>query len=316
MSGGAGRAGGAGASGGTGASGAGAAAAGPAPVVSVIVPCLDCAATLGGQLAALAAQDYRGAWEVIVADNGSTDASRAVAEGFRGRLPALSWVDASAHRGPGHARNAGAAAARGELLLFCDADDEVAPGWLAAMAAALRRHGLVASRYDAARLNPPAIRDLHPTPQAEGLPRYDYPRFLPHSGGGGLGVRRALHERIGGFDESLAALEDTDYCWRLQLAGVEMGWAGDALVHVRYRPTLAGNFRQALAFGEHNVRIYARWRGRGMPRLGPGPGLARWAKLVLTAPLLFTGRRGRWIWQAGWRLGRLKGCLKHRVAAL
>jgi GT2 family glycosyltransferase len=296
--------------------GSGAGAAGRAPAVSVVVPCRNAAGTLGGQLAALAAQDYGGPWEVIVADNGSTDGSRAVVESFRGRLPALSWIDASARRGPGHARNAGAAAARGELLLFCDADDEVAPGWLAAMAEALGGHGLVASRYDAAKLNPPAVRDLHATPQAEGLPRYDYPPFLPHAGGGGLGVRRELHERIGGFDESFAALEDTDYCWRLQRAGVEMGWAPDAVVHVRYRPTLAGNFRQALSFGEHNVEIYARWRGRGMPRLGPLPGLARWAKLVLTAPLLLTRRRGRWLWQAGWRLGRLKGCLKHRVAAL
>jgi GT2 family glycosyltransferase len=286
------------------------------PSVSVVIPCFDAAATLGDQLAALALQDYGGEWEVIVADNGSTDGSRAVAESFRGRLPALHWIDASARRSPAHARNAGAAAARGELLLFCDADDVVAPGWVAAMAAALARYGLVASRYDAARLNPPAVRDLHATPQTEELPRYDYPPFLPHAGGGGLGVRRELHERVGGFDESMPALEDTDYCWRLQLAGVEMGFARDALVHVRYRPTLAGNFRQAFSYGEHNVRIYRRYRGRGMPRLGPLPGLIRWGKLLLTAPLLLTRRRGRWIWQAGWRLGRLKGCLVERVAAL
>jgi len=286
------------------------------PSVSVVIPCFDAAATLGDQLAALAGQDYRGEWEVIVADNGSTDGSRAVAESFRDRLPSLRWLDTSARRGPAHARNAGAAAARGELLLFCDADDVVAPGWLAAMAAALGRYGLVASRYDAAELNPPAIRDLHATPQAEELPRYDYPPFLPHAGGGGLGVRRALHERVGGFDESMPALEDTDYCWRLQLAGVEMGFARDALVHVRYRPTLGGSFRQAFSYGEHNVRIYRRYRGRGMPRLGPLPGLIRWAKLLLTAPLLLSRRRGRWLWQAGWRLGRLKGCLVQRVAAL
>lgn len=287
-----------------------------APPVSVVIPCFDAEATLGGQLAALAGQQLPGEWEVIVADNGSTDSSRAVAESFRGRLPALRWVDASGRRGAAHARNAGAAEARGELLLFCDADDEVAPGWLAAMVGALGRYGLVASRYSADRLNPPSIRDLHPTPQADSLPRYDYPPFLPHAGGGGLGVRRRFHEAVGGFDESLPALEDTDYCWRLQLAGVEMGFVPEALVHIRYKPGLGGNFRQALAYGEHNVRVYRRYRGRGMPRLGPVPGLVRWAKLAITAPRLLGARRGQWIWQLGWRLGRLKGCLSERVAAL
>jgi GT2 family glycosyltransferase len=287
-----------------------------APSVSVVIPCFDAEATLGGQLAALAAQEYPGEWEVIVADNGSTDGSRAVAESLRGRLPALRWIDASGRRGAAHARNAGAASARGELLLFCDADDEVAPGWLTAMAGALGRFGLVASRYSAERLNPPAIRALHRTPQAEELPRYDYPPFLSHAGGGGLGVRRALHEAVGGFDEALPALEDTDYCWRLQLAGVEMGFVPEALVEIRYKPGLGGNFRQALTYGEHNVAIYRRYRGRGMPRLGPLPGLARWAKLLVTAPRLLGARRGAWIWQLGWRLGRLRGCLRERVAAL
>ena len=296
-------------------SGSGAAEA--RPEVSVVVPCFDAEETLGAQLAALAGQEHPGGWEVIVADNGSTDGSRAVAESFRGAVPSLRWVDASARRGPGHARNAGAAAARGELLLFCDADDEVAPGWVTAMSLALAGAGLAASRYDAVKLNPPAVREIHGTPQQDGLNVYDYPPYLPHAGGGGLGVRRDLHERIGGFDEGLPALEDTDYCWRLQHAGAEMVFVPDAVVHIRYRASLVGVFRQGVSYGEHNVLIYKRYRDRGMPRLGPLPGLARWAKLLLSVPSVVTRRgRGRWVWQAGWRLGRLKGCLRHRVAAL
>jgi len=295
----------------------GPAIAGARPGVSVVVPCYDAEATLGAQLAALAAQDYAGEWEVIVADNGSSDRSRAVAEAFRDRLPGFRWLDASGRRGAGHARNAGAAAARGELLLFCDADDEVAPGWVTALVAALGRHDFVASRYDADKLNPAAVSALHATKQRDRLPVYDYPPFLPHAGGGGLGVRREPHERVGGFDETLPALQDTDYCWRLQLAGVPLAFAGQALVHVRYRPTLAGAFGQARLCGRYNVILYRRYRPLGMPRLGPLPGLARWAKLLLTVPLLATARgRGRWIWQAGWRLGRLEGCLHCRVLAL
>jgi GT2 family glycosyltransferase len=175
----------------------------------------------------------------------------------------------------------------------------------------------VASRYDADKLNSAEVRAIHATTQRDRLPVYDYPPFLPHAGGGGLGVRRELHERVGGFDESLPALQDTDYCWRLQLAGVPLAFAGDALVHIRYRPTLAGTFRQARLCGRYNVVLYRRYRAHGMPRLGPLPGLARWAKLLLTTPLVATRLgRARWLWQAGWRLGRLEGCLRCRVLAL
>lgn len=297
--------------------GAEAAAAARPPRLSVVVPCRDAAATLGGQLAALAAQRWDGEWEVIVADNGSTDGSQAIAEGLRDRLPRLRVLDAAERRGPAHARNRGAAAAAGEAILFCDADDEVAPGWLAAMAEALDRHDLVASRYEFARLNPPTVAGARPESQSEGLNAYTYPPFLAHAGGGGLGVKAALHRAVGGFDEAMRVLEDTDYCWRLQLAGTPLAFVPDAVVHVRSRGDLGGIFRQNLAFGEGNVAIYKKYRSRGMPRLGPGPGLLRWAKLIATAPRLATAAgRAAWLSQLGWRLGRLKGCLRYRVAAL
>lgn len=101
--------------------------------LSVIIPCLNAERTIGEQLAALAAQRWSERWEVIVADNGSTDGTLEVVRRFAGRLPELRVVDASQRRGSGYARNRGAAVARGEWLAFCDADDVVAPGWVAAM---------------------------------------------------------------------------------------------------------------------------------------------------------------------------------------
>ncbi len=164
------------------------------PTLSVVIPCLDAAATLPGQLAALAAQRYDAGWEVIVADNGSSDGSRAVVESFRDRLPRLGLADASDRRGRAHARNVGAAAAGGEALLFVDADDEVAPGYLAAMGAALATHDFVACSLRQ-RHAQPALGARHCTadPQRDGISRYDYPAYLPHAGGGGLGVRRSVH---------------------------------------------------------------------------------------------------------------------------
>jgi glycosyltransferase involved in cell wall biosynthesis len=285
--------------------------------LSVVVPCLDAADTLGTQLKALAGQRWPHPWEVIVADNGSTDGSQRVVEEFRGRMPNLRRLDAAERCGPGHARNAGAAAATGDALAFCDADDEVAPGWLAALGGALGEHPFVTSRYEDRKLNSPRIRQIHKNPQGTGLIPYDYPPFLPHAGGGGLGIRRRLHESIGGFDETLPALEDTDYCWRVQLAGTELVFVPEAVVHIRYRPTLEGVFRQGLRYGEHNVLIYKKYRPLGMPRLGWTTGLAKWVLQLARAPQLVTAAgRARWIWQLGWRTGRLRGCLRHRVAAL
>lgn len=287
------------------------------PSLSVVVPCYNAEDTLAEQLGALAeaGRRWEGEWELIVADNGSTDRSREVAETFRDAVASFRVVDAGGSAGPGHSRNAGAAAARGEVLLFCDADDRVDPGWIEAMGRALREHDFVASRYETEKLNPDWASRRHP--QETGLNPYDYPAYLPHAGGGGLGVRRRLHEEIGGFDEDLPALEDTDYCWRLQRSGVDLVYVPEAVVHIRFRHDLRSSFRQNYSYGRYNVLIYTRYRSRGMPRLSPWAGPARWAKLLLTWPkVLLPSRRAGWIAQLGWRLGRLDGCLRYRVWAL
>ncbi len=287
------------------------------PRVSVVVPCLNAARWLPEQLSALADQRFAEPFEVIVADNGSMDGSQALVEAFRCRLPGIRFVDASARRGQAYARNLGAQVALGDKLLFVDADDAVGPGWVGALASALDEHGFVASRFDLAGLNSPWVLESRDNPQERGLNPYTYPPYLDHAGGSGLGVLRAIHEAVGGFDETMPALEDTDYCWRIQRAGTPLVFVPDAVVQVRLRHDLGGMFRQALSYGEHNVAIYKKYRPLGMPRLGLTGALARWAKLTLSLPgLLTAARRPRVVWQLGWRLGRLRGCVKYRVSAL
>jgi glycosyltransferase involved in cell wall biosynthesis len=286
----------------------------------VVIPCRDAAAVLAEQLGALAEQTWRGPWEVLVADNGSRDETTAVVREFESRLP-LRVVDASARRGQGFARNAGAAASRGETILFCDADDVVAPEYVEAMARCLAAPGaaLAAPRFDFERLNPAWIAASRENAQATGLQPYTEPPYLPHAGGSGLGVRREAHRALGGFDEGMAALEDTDYCWRAQGAGLAFRFCPDAVVHVRLRHDLGGVFRQALSYGRHNVRMYARYRddrALAMPRLSRWRGLAKLGKLAFGLPRLASrSGRARWVSQLGWRLGRLDGCVRYRVWA-
>src|SRR5690606_12378908 len=103
---------------------------------------------IGEQLEALTRQAWDHPWEVVVSDNGSTDESRAVAEGFQGRIPSLRVVDSSDFKGEAHARNVGIQQARGDLILNCDADDVVADNFVAAMAKSLETHDFVACRLE------------------------------------------------------------------------------------------------------------------------------------------------------------------------
>src|SRR5581483_7290203 len=81
----------------------------PVSVFSVAIPAYNVETVIGEQLASLAAQDFRGEWEVLVSDNGSTDATVARVLEWCGRLPGLRLVDASQRRGRSPARNIGAA---------------------------------------------------------------------------------------------------------------------------------------------------------------------------------------------------------------
>jgi GT2 family glycosyltransferase len=203
------------------------------PQFSVIIPCRNMGATIGSQLEALAQQSWSQPWEIIVSDNGSKDDSVRVVERFAARLPQLRLVDSSDRPGAAHARNVGVRAAAGPALAFCDADDEVGAGWLAAMGTALARHEFVACRLDTRKLNRAWVRH----PQEYGLQELSYPPYLPVAGGCSVAVKRVVHEEVGGFDESarVAPLEDTDYCIRVQLQGVPLVFAADAVVHYRYR---------------------------------------------------------------------------------
>lgn len=237
----------------------------PVPEITVIVPTFNAEATIGEQLDALAGQTFAGPWEVVVVDNGSTDRSAEIAHGYTDRLD-LRVLSAADRRGAAHARNAGVRVARAPKVAFVDADDVVAPDWLAAIVRALDDHDAVASRFDAVALNSQEQRQRRSLAQDTGLGRHNYAAFLPHAGGSGLAVRTTVHEALGGFDENMFRLQDTDYSWRLQLAGYDLHFEPSAVLHVRFRSGEAATVRQALEYGRYNGRLYVRYRRHGMAR--------------------------------------------------
>jgi glycosyltransferase involved in cell wall biosynthesis len=285
--------------------------------LTVVIPCLNAAATLGAQLEALAAQQWNQPWEIVIADNGSTDDSLAVIQKYQQRLSNLRIADASARRGQPYALNVGAVAAAGEGLAFCDADDEVAPGWVAAMGEALAHHDCVACRIDFTKLNPAWLEEIvqDHEQQRDGLLRAWYPPYLCHAGGGTLGVKKWLHEAVGGFDESLPYCHDTDYCFKVQLRKVDIHFVGEALIHIRLRHTLLGLFHQARHWAEYTVLLYKYYRSFENRERRPWQAfMTQCQNLFLSIPQIhYKAGRARWVWNLGWQLGRFGGSLKHHV---
>ncbi|MGH9177586.1 MAG: glycosyltransferase [Acidimicrobiales bacterium] len=286
-------------------------------MISVVVPVLNAAGTIGEQLAALAGQEADVAWEVVVADNGSTDATRSALDAAGPKLPHLRVVDALRRRGPAAARNQGAAAARGDVLAFCDADDVVAPGWLAAVATATGEHDFVAGSLDiGGRWRPPAPPDSDPPPLW--APTTGTFGWLKYGLGANMAVSRRAFDQLGGFAEELQAGEDLDLSWRLQLAGYPLHYEPAALVYKRPRPTSAHQVRQYIKYGRYNVMIYKRLRSAGMPRRPLDAQLRHYGWLGLNAWRLVAGGRGRvtWLISASAGAGRILGSIRYRTLYL
>jgi glycosyltransferase involved in cell wall biosynthesis len=274
-------------------------------VISVVVPARNAGAVLGGQLAALCAQSYQGEWEVIIADNGSSDDTAAVARTWVNRLPGLRVVPASGTRGPGAARNVGARSAAGDLLAFCDADDQVASGWLAECEKALADTDVVAGAIDITTLAyPPEELRYFNTEMFE---------FLPAGLGANLAARRDAFLDLGGFDETMRVGEDIDFCWRSQLAGLRYSEAPDALVVKRPPNRTLEILRKTFSYGRSDAALYSRYRAKGMPRhLGRTVRVPAW---LLRHPHFLLRPQGRkqWLWLGGTYAGRLVGSVEHRA---
>jgi glycosyltransferase involved in cell wall biosynthesis len=284
-------------------------------LISVIVPVRNGAAHVGDQMAALAAQTYDGAWEVVVVDNGSTDRSAAIVESWRDRLPALTLVDASERRGLNFARNAGVAAARGDFLAFCDSDDAAVPGWLAAMAAAAGRADIVGGEIELDELNEPVG---HAWELAEPLGDLPTGGFVPYPPGGNCGIWASVARAIG-WDEAFAfGSSDMEFGWRAALAGFETAFVPEALMRLRFRRSVRALMRQHFRYGVSEPRLYRRFRRQGMPRSDLREALRSWRWLATNPARLFGSRatRGHWLRVAAMRFGRLCGSVRHGVLYL
>jgi glycosyltransferase involved in cell wall biosynthesis len=243
-----------------------------APAVTVVVPTRGRAAYLEVTLDSLLRQRTRTPHEILVVDDGATDATRDVAT--RAGVRCLSH---DRPRSLNAARNTGIRESRSPLVAFVDDDVEAPPGWLDALVAGAERHA------QAEAFGGP-IRARFEGPAPRGCGREDPPITTLDLGsadteaetvwGANLAVRRSAVDRIGYFDERIVRPHGDEEEWleRLRAAGGRIVYLAEAgLDHRRAGPDarLAPLARAA----------YARGRGARASdaRRGRAPGL--WQEL-------------------------------------
>jgi GT2 family glycosyltransferase len=233
--------------------------------VSVVVAVRNARATIAACVESLLALDP-GAIELIVVDNGSTDGTREMLDGHGGRVTVLH----EGRRGAGAARNAGIAAARGQVVAFTDADCVVDPGWLGNLVGALAdpQVGAVGGTIVAADPTNPIER--------YGEAIHDHRRAIevfkpPYAITMNWASRRAVLQELGGFDERFLRGQDVDLSYRILQSGRTLAFAPDAIVRHHNERTLSGLAREGFTHGFHGVHANKRHdaflRGLGLRRV-------------------------------------------------
>jgi GT2 family glycosyltransferase len=246
------------------------------PFVSVIVCSYNGGPTLAACLDSLGKLSYP-EYEVILVDDGSTDDTAYIAAQF----PQVRYIHQSNH-GLSHARNTGAAAAKGEVFAYTDSDCMADTDWLEYLIGTL-----VSGDYAGVggpNVTPPAQDWIQAcVAAAPGGPSHVLltDTVAEHIPGCNMAFYRWAFESVGGFDpEYHKAGDDVDFCWRIQQAGWVIAFSPTAIVWHYRRFTLRAFLKQQDGYGEAESLLRfkhliffgptgaAKWRGQiyGTPR--------------------------------------------------
>jgi len=244
----------------------------PPPSVSVIVCTRNGIKRIAGCLEAISRMSG-GGFETIVVDDGSEDGT---ADLVSTRFPEVRLLRLEPG-GLSAARNAGAAAARGEVLAFTDDDCEPDIEWVARLRRVFQDGKFAAAGGPNL---PPPPRDWREAVvcAAPGAPSHvmltdDEAEHLP---GCNIAVTKEAFNAIGGFDPAFrTAGDDVDFCWRLRDAGYRLGFAAGAFVWHWRRPSFSAFFRQQRGYAKAERLLIAKHPQRFSKR-----GEARWEGFV------------------------------------
>ncbi len=255
---------------------------------SVIVPAYNAAQVLPRCLSALQHQTIDPErYEIIVTDDGSTDATAECARRML-NVPHAQVIRAS-HNGPAQARNLGVQSARGEIVLFTDADCEPAPNWIERLTAVFEQ-STVSGAKGAYRTR--QTGRVARFVQQEYQDKYD--RLLPQLhidfvDTYSAAYRRTIFIASGGFDPSFttASVEDQEFSFRLAEQGQRLVFVPEAIVYHQHDATLGEYARRKFDIGYWKGLVLKRHPGKAVHD-SHTPQVIKVQMVLLAAALVFT----------------------------
>ncbi len=199
------------------------------PKFSVIVPTFNREESLRKTLDSIAAQTYR-SFEVIVADDGSTDGTKEIVESFQDKMN-LKYLWEENWGGPARPRNRAAAEASGEWLAFLDSDDLWHPDKLREMEKSLGDTDVIYHALDEINISGEKIRTIPALKIDSKNPFMDLLLNGNRLANSATCVRKSAFDRVGGAreDKDIIAVEDYDLWLRLAKQGFKFKAIDQAL---------------------------------------------------------------------------------------
>jgi len=228
-------------------------------LISVVVPAHNAARTLETCLRALNQQSIsRSEYQVIVVDDGSTDATALIAKAAGARVATSGRVGRPA--GPAAARNAGVREASGDVILFTDADCEPLPDWIERMAAPLVDPGVVGVKGAYRSRQRELIARLTQAEFEDKYARMRQRATIDFIDTYSAAYRRDALLRAGGFDETfpLASVEDVELSFRLAEQGARLLFTPEARVWHLHATSLWHYLHKKARYGFWRALVY-RW---------------------------------------------------------
>jgi GT2 family glycosyltransferase len=224
------------------------------PEVTVVIPAYRSEATIAGCLTALRRQSFA-AFETVVVDSSPHDAVERIVAAF----PEVRYERSRGRLLPQAARNAGAALARGELLVFTDPDVYPAPQWLSRLVAAYRETGGVVVGSLACHGRRWLDLGVHLCKFSKWLPAGP-PRAVDMGPSANLLCPRRLFEAAGGFSGDML-MGDTTLSWRLRRDGQVLWFEPAAVVAHHHLDDLPGFLGERFRRGRRFARMRLDWLG-------------------------------------------------------
>lgn len=292
--------------------------------VSVIIPCLNEARSIGATIDSIRAQRYQGEYEIIAVDNGSTDDTVKIILDKGARL------EHAKKRGPAPAKNEGVKRSKGDIIVFIDGDCVPAEDWLSNMIRGFKNPeiGCVAGEIMSSnkevlsRLEEFLINKGHLL-QKEHVEHH----FMPYAAAANAAYKRHVMDKIGLFDENLFSGEDADFSWRMQLfTNYKVTYMPEAVVYHPHESSLKNLFKQKRRHAYGSVMTYKKYKPYRQDEVKPlrrtyweyHSIIRRWFTFFLNA-ITRTDQNStgnayyQLVLETAWKLGLVQASVVHRV---